>query len=397
MKFTIGTVSSNMEFSETLKLIKSSLLYADEIELIGMIEYAIFAYLPNRILNAKDITHLLSCITPFIKNIDVPGGKELLEQIDEVSLLLEEYRPLLTKKKHRNKGEILAQMKMKQVMKQSQEQIFVGLDSIFNTTGSQILKSLVDKRIITIHDYGYDDFEADELIGGYFGRLINVAKNQTSYPLLDKTSENVIKGAVDTHILDIGRLNPEIMRHAGVASSILMTLPTLEGASVDEILDFKKENENALVLFRKAIYDLSERIHSLPWDDSFQYDCVKLYNTEVLPRVEEINTLASETSTLKNFGKQVLADEEVRKKAGWVVGGIASTIISQSSFISILSDFKAWLLGLSLIVISPQIATGFLKTLDFANKAKAEVKENQKTVQGNTMYYYYKANKELRS
>ena len=59
MKFTIGTVSSNMEFSETLKLIKSSLLYADEIELIGMIEYAIFAYLPNRILNAKDITHLL--------------------------------------------------------------------------------------------------------------------------------------------------------------------------------------------------------------------------------------------------------------------------------------------------------------------------------------------------
>ena len=105
MKFTIGTVSSNMEFSETLKLIKSSLLYADEIELIGMIEYAIFAYLPNRILNAKDITHLLSCITPFIKNIDVPGGKELLEQIDEVSLLLEEYRPLLTKKKHRNKGE----------------------------------------------------------------------------------------------------------------------------------------------------------------------------------------------------------------------------------------------------------------------------------------------------
>ena len=100
----------------------------------------------------------------------------MLEQIDEVSLLLEEYRPLLTRKKHRNKGEMLAQMKMKQVMKQSQEQIFVGLDSIFNTTGSQILKSLVDKRIITIHDYGYDDFEADELIGGYFGRLINVTK-----------------------------------------------------------------------------------------------------------------------------------------------------------------------------------------------------------------------------
>ena len=39
MKFTIGTASSSMNFEEDLKLIKSSLLYADSIELIGMAEY----------------------------------------------------------------------------------------------------------------------------------------------------------------------------------------------------------------------------------------------------------------------------------------------------------------------------------------------------------------------
>ena len=32
MKFTIGTASSNMEFEEDYKLIKSALLYAAEIE-----------------------------------------------------------------------------------------------------------------------------------------------------------------------------------------------------------------------------------------------------------------------------------------------------------------------------------------------------------------------------
>ena len=41
MKFTIGTASSSMEFAEDMKLIKSSLIYADEIELIGMAEYDI--------------------------------------------------------------------------------------------------------------------------------------------------------------------------------------------------------------------------------------------------------------------------------------------------------------------------------------------------------------------
>lgn len=395
MKFTIGTVSSNLEFSETMNLIKSSLLYADEIELIGMIEYAVFSYLPNRILNAKDISHLMNCITPFIKSIDVAGGKELLEQIDGVSSQLELYRPILTKKKRRTKDEILAQMKMQQLMKQSQEELSRSLAEMLNTEGSQALKSLVEREIVAIHDYGFDDFEVEELIGGYFGNLINATRNQTAYPLFDKTSEGVIKSAVDTHILDIGRLNSEVIRHAGVASNILMTLPTLEGASIDEILDFKKDNEKELVLFRKAIYDFSDKINSLPWDDNFQYDCLKLYNTEVLPRVEEINTLASETSTLKNFGRQVLADEEIRKKAGWIAGGIASTIISQSSLMGVLTDFKSWLLGLSLIAISPQIASGFLKALHFGSKAKIEVKEKQKMIQGNTMYYYYKATIEL--
>lgn len=395
MKFTIGTVSSNLEFSETLNLIKSSLLYADEIELIGMIEYAIFSYLPNRILNAKDITQLMNCVTPFIKSIEVPEGKELLNQIDILSGQLELYRPVLTKIKYRNKDEILIQMKMQQVMKQTQEELLCRMTEMLNTDGSKALKSLVERDIIAVHDYGFDDFEVEELIGGYFGSLINATRNQTAYPLFDKTSEGVIKSAVDTHILDIGRLNSEVIRHAGVASKILMTLPTLGGASVDEILDFKKDNEKELVMFRKAIYDFTDKINSLPWDDNFQYDCLKLYNTEVLPRVEEINMLASETSTLKNFGRQVLADEEIRKKAGWIAGGIASTIISQSSLMGALSDFKNWLLGLSLIAVSPKIASGFLKTLHFGSKAKMEVKEKQNIILGNTMYYYYKALKEL--
>ena len=161
MKFTIGTVSSNMEFAETLNLIKSSLLYADDIELIGMIEYAVFAYLPNRILNPRDISELLNCITPFLKSIDIPGGKELLGQIEDVSSQLEIYRPVLTKKKRRTTDEILAQMKMQQVMKQAQEEISNGLSGMLNTEGSQALKSLIDRNIISVYDYGYDDFEVE--------------------------------------------------------------------------------------------------------------------------------------------------------------------------------------------------------------------------------------------
>ena len=53
MKFTIGTVSNSLDLAEDLKLIKSSILYADEIELIGMAEYALYKYLPIVSLTLK--------------------------------------------------------------------------------------------------------------------------------------------------------------------------------------------------------------------------------------------------------------------------------------------------------------------------------------------------------
>lgn len=54
------------------------------------------------------------------------------------------------------------------------------------------------------------------------------------------------------------------------------------------------------------------------WDADFKYECIKLYDTEVMPKVNEINALSSETSVLKNLGSKVLRDEVERRKMGYV-------------------------------------------------------------------------------
>lgn len=73
MKFSTGTASSNMEFEESLKLIKSSLLYADEIELIGMAEYAVFNYLPKCLTEAyglaEQLTKLNMALEPIMRHL----------------------------------------------------------------------------------------------------------------------------------------------------------------------------------------------------------------------------------------------------------------------------------------------------------------------------------------
>ena len=393
VKFTIGTATS--DFSETLNLIKSSLLYADETELIGLLEYAVFSYIPYKMENAKDIGQILDFISIVLKSTDVAESEAILSEVDSLSESIKQYKPMLAKKKHRLKDEILAQAKMRKVFSLCKEEIEQHLGQLWNNPESQQIKSLVDNRIISVHDYSYQEFNLEHLVGGYVANLINVIKSKYAYPLFDSVSVNAIQRIESTHIIDIGRLNGEIIRHAGVASGILMTLPTLSNASVDEIVAFKKENISALLNFRKAIFEFSERIGSLPWDDDFQYDIIKLYHTDVVPKVEEINTLLSDTCTLRNFGKRVLADEEFRKKAGWTIGGMATTIVTQSGLIEALDAMRNMLIGFSLLAVAPQIATGFLKGLDTWNHAKDETKEKRNDVTGNTMYYYYKAKQKI--
>ena len=105
MKFIIGTLSSSFEFIEDYKLIKSSLLYADDVELIGMAEYAIFKYLPYCINRAKDIDALIEKFVPFLKIANTENTNNTMEQLNELKKKLYVQKMNLSKNKYRRKEE----------------------------------------------------------------------------------------------------------------------------------------------------------------------------------------------------------------------------------------------------------------------------------------------------
>lgn len=82
MKFTIGTVSSSPNLTEDLKLIKSSILYADEIELIGMMEYALYKYMPANVFGAKDLESIIPAWILFIESIHPEGGETMVQKLE---------------------------------------------------------------------------------------------------------------------------------------------------------------------------------------------------------------------------------------------------------------------------------------------------------------------------
>ena len=393
MKFTIGTVSSSPNLTEDLKLIKSSILYADEIELIGMMEYALYKYMPANVFGAKDLESIIPAWILFIESIHPEGGETMVQKLEYTQQQLKLFAPYLKKKKQRSKQEILAQRQMETVEKQIREQLANSMEEFFSAYGSQEIKNLIDRNIIPVYDYKFKKFDSNELTGGYFANLMNAMYTKAAYPLFDKQSSDIIDSVVKINLLDIGRLDNKVLRHAGIASEILMTLPTLESASVDELLDLKKENQVPLTNFRKAIYDFSNQIGSLPWDKDFQYDCLQLYNTEVVPKIQEINEVMTQTSVLKNLGSRILADEEIRKKAGYTIAGLTTVITTSTDVFCLIEGIKNLLLVGGLAAISKEFTTGFLKIANMYNQSRIEVNEKKDVAKKNVMYYYYLASK----
>lgn len=395
MKFTIGTASSSMEFKEDLKLIKSSLLYADEIELIGMAEYAIYNYLPKCFSEANDIEKIINNFIPLLNAFDNKEAKLLVEQLTALKEQVSPYMPFLKKKKKRNKHEILAQIQTKQIENQCKDMLDAAIKSLLDEGEASKLYNLIERKIVTVYDYSYNGFSIEELTGGYFANLLGTIKHRFSYPLFDSISSDIVSSVIDDKIIDLSKTDKEIIRHAGIANNILSTLPTLEKATIDEILDFKKEMIVPLENFRKAIYNFSEKITSMPWDNDFQYECIQLYYADVMPKVNELNELSSNTSVLKNFGNRVLADEEERKKLGCMGAGLITTITTYTNITNALGILENLIRSGAKIGLTAAGITAFLKTADLFNQAYKEVSEKKSEMEENIMYYYYKAKKKI--
>ena len=270
------------------------------------------------------------------------------------------------------------------------EQLNPAMQKLTDEPNSKELQKLIDSKTINIFDYQLHGISTNEMTGSYVASLLNTVFARNTFPLFDDKSTGFLAHIAKAQLIDISKTDADVIRHAGVASTILRTLPTLEAAPFDEIIDFKKQNTVYLSRFRTAIYGFSEKISSLPWDHEFQYECLRLYETEVLPQVNEINEIFTENSTLKNFGKKVFADEEIRKKASWAMGGLAVAITTPSSLSAV---FRSMLVAMSLATFSKEASQAFLKLINMGVEAHNEADKARKQGKENVMYYYYLARK----
>ncbi|MBR0281408.1 MAG: hypothetical protein IJQ81_07425 [Oscillibacter sp.] len=374
--FTIALVPKGVSLEREMSYIKSALLYADKITLISPMAYVFERLTDDNVgVDERSMLQFIKQVVPLVKKNDpvlYENANNVAEQLGQI-LFSKKYKAIPYSVK------VGMRQKMRKIVQMISEQAYVMVDR----EAGQDLRLLMKSGQVKVEKF-QSMLDDSNSVYEYF-RALKKALHQ-SYPLFDEQSNHLMKSAISSRIVNISDSDKRKITHAGLADNYLQRLPSFDTATMDELIDIKRELSDPLIRFRRKMFEYSEQIQTVPWDDDFETECEVLYRNEVAPAVLEIQEQTQDSCFLKNLGKKFFADENMLQSAGGFAGGLIVSIAAGgviSAFNDAFSSDTAMLTAGSAYAVSKIISS------------YNEYREAQKDIERKDLYFYYKAGEML--
>ena len=373
--FTVALIPSENDLSQEMSYVKSALLYADQVTLISPLAYLFHQFTDEKnSFDEKSVIKLFYKILPLFKDSDPITYQNFFPAVTELSRIVnsKQYRSLSFSRK----------LMIKSQLKQYSQDLSEAMFSYIGNENASDLASLIKHGQVKIEKFDNSIADVDKCVYEYYKKLKVALKS--SYPLFDEQSNELMKAALESNIINVSPIDKRKIMHAGLADNYIQRLPSFSEASVDELVDIKAELFQPLTRFRSKMLNYSNSLQSMPWDDNFEQECDLLYDKEIAPALLEIEECTKDASFVKNLGKRFFTDEGFLKSTGGLVLGVAAGG-AISSFNDALSTEQGMIAAGGAFVAS-KIASAFI-----------EYKEQKKAIERKELYFYYKAGKKLES
>lgn len=371
--FTVAVVPELTSINKELQYIKSALLYADQIFLISPISY-MYTQLSSQAstFDEKKIIRVLKYLFPLCKDRDPKTYQDGMAMVNELSSIMFSKRykaiPMIKKIEFRSQ------------LKSCIQQLDTKCIELLGECQIRELNALLTSGKVVLKKFEHSLSDIDGTVSEFFIQLAKSIKS--SFPLFDETSNHLMKSAIEARVINLNESEKRKIIHAGVSDNLIQRLPSFDSASVDEILDIRKELNDPLVRFRSKVQAYSENIQAVPWNDDFENECSLLYYQEVAPAILEIDELTKEGSFVKNLGSKIISDGDFRRVASELVIGIAAAGVIPSFAQTVSQDVAALTAG------------GLWATAKIAETYN-EYKKKKRELTKKDLYFYYRAGKML--
>src|SRR5258706_1498426 len=395
LHITIGThPAKELSLEQEIKLTKTALLYADRVKLYSLTSSALkmasqFGNLPlsYRLRDLEQVTRVISSHT----------GSEKL--VDFFSSFRE-----LSNKRYLSSKELVFKKQVEKMLNSQWDEIQQVASKIIQNSRIGELDKAIEDGILELHtfkntntndtvaNFMADSIEAaavvstgikrkstpqdDEIISEFVEHVFDsVSSGGFTYPLFDEQTASLVRAGIRENKVSVPEFGLDRGKQMGLVKHLFEYLPTFDNATIDEILDIRRELDKPLTRFRKAIINFSQDIKSAAWDKDFPPEVDKIYYRDVKPALLDI-----EESVKSNKFLVALIRKLAEKPAVLPVGSLFSMAISQ---ISSLPNEIAASLGIGVASAS------------LIYEAYDEWAKKKQTTEQNLLYFYYGVDKRL--
>ena len=381
------------------RLVKSALLYADEVTLCSPIVHMLLAIEGVSHFSPRQQAQLLQMVTPtlaessenladlqsFLEEVDKilkPNGRPRTQLHGQTIILLQHLFDEMTQhasamSQEHQIDELAELLKSGRVKVQefgrdfSDPEIIAGVIQSAAHFRQMLETGQTRGELLPYNQNG----GTNTFINDFVGRLEHILSSPETYPLFDGDTGNLVRLALREEKFKVSDVQKDRAKHLGLAASLLERLPCFDQAKVKELIDIQTELQVPLVNFRRGMMSISKEIGSASWDEDFPLEVEALFRAQVEPTILEIEENLKSNTYLQEIIARV--PEKPFLLPGSSMLGLA---IGQ---LDVLGHATASAMGIA-------VGGGVM-----ASDAWKQFREKRKAIEANQFFFYYRAGQKL--
>lgn len=349
-----------IDISSEIRLLKTALMYADKVTFVSLASSMLIQTL-----------QAISTITNdelFATAIEHFGGDHRYAHAIYLRL---------RKKRRKSKEELIALRRAQEVITRAKKQMYEQIEKMAVDAGLEQLVQPYEEGILDFNaiDMSSGDFK-DDIVWQYFGTVCEAILSGETYPIFDRLTSNLVDSAIEMGTLQPTNLAVSQAKQVALSSDLLQRLPQFDCASIDEVLDIRKELDDPLVRFRSAIVKFSRDIKTEAWNREFPYEANQVFIEHVAPAILEIEEVCRSTSFLAEF---------------------IPTLAEKPAFPAVSSTLGILLASTEILPTVVSTGLGFAGGAAINSlRAYQAYMEKMRTAETNNLYFYYRAGEDLK-
>ena len=390
----VTSPNSDMEklLVSDLELIRSSILYADTIDLVSVGATMMRAVEALRSEGVGGMVRLLAALGDddlqrMGTTIDDPDWRQYAPVLGQIRDLEEAFRSLpvdvptefVTGLRAAADGMAVPAALLEEVASDMLEKS--GMNELWPAVRKRVvnLKNAAADTPISVEDLAWvfqSKGSLTTVMSNWQTRLFELLGRRDQRLLLDETVSGVVRELREAGADPIARQTQRLAAETFVGTGLLARLPAFPGVPVDELLTMREDLSAPLGRYRIAAQRLAVKVQgpvfSPDWDEEVQ----NLWATDVLPVIAEIEDLMTDYGLIKELGRSLNSESRL-------------LVINGSALITAVATVGS--IQAAVAAASAVIGSGVYAGLTGSTSARSRRKEARR----NDLYYLIEVNRRL--